>query len=119
MSRPLKYGLLILMLLLLGSLPLAMQLQTGSIEGVVRNDYDPVGKVLVEARNLASGAIFRTESDPAGHYKLDKLRPGRYSLSVEAPGRDSTWVRQVILERGDALRSDMQVDRPVAVDSRL
>ncbi len=119
MSRHLKYGLLILMLLLLASIPLAMQFETGSIEGVIMNDYDPIAKVSVEARNVMNGNAFRAESDAAGHYKLKKLPPGRYSLLVGVPGHDSTWIRQVIMERGQTVRSNVHLGRSPTVDSRL
>ncbi len=119
MSQHLKYGLLILMLLLLASFPLAKQFETGSIEGAIRNNYDPISKVTVEARAIVDGAAVRAESDSAGHYKLRRLRPGRYSLWVAAPGHDSTWVRQVILERGETVRSDIQLNRPPEIQSGL
>ena len=35
MTRGIKFGLLLLLLLLVASIPLAMQLETGAIEGVV------------------------------------------------------------------------------------
>jgi hypothetical protein len=119
MTRGLKFGLLILLLLLLASIPLAMQLETGSIEGVVRNDLGSVAKASVEARNVMSGAIFRTESDAVGNYKLENLRAARYSLWVGAPGHDSTWVRQVIVERGRATHTDVHLGKSPTSTSGL
>lgn len=75
MTRGLKFGLLILILLLVASIPLAMQLETGSIDGVVMNELGPVTKASVEGRNVMSGAVFRTESDAVGHYKLEIFAP--------------------------------------------
>ena len=119
MSRPLRYGLLILMLLLLASIPLAMQFQAGSIEGVIMNDYDPIAKVSVEARNVNNGSAFRAESDAAGHFKLKRLPPGRYSLLVGVPGHDSMWIRQVIMERGQTIESDIHFAKSPMANSRL
>lgn len=119
MARKWEFGLIPLMLLLLASIPLAMQLETGAIVGAIRNDYNPVSKATVEARGDRNGVTVRVESDSTGHYRLARLRPGRYSLWVNTPGHDATWVRQVILERGDTVRSDIQVDRPPEAQSGL
>ena len=119
MSRQLKFGLILLMLLLLASIPMAMQLETGSIEGAIRSDYDPVSKATVEARGAGSEVAVRAESDPAGYYKLGRLRPGRYSIWVTAPGHDATWVRQVIVERGETVRSDIQFNREAEIHAGL
>jgi hypothetical protein len=119
MTRGLKFGLLILILLLLVSVPLAMQFETGSIEGVITNERGPIAKASVEARNVMSGAAFRTESDAVGHYRLENLRAGRYSLWVGAPGHDSMWIRQVIVERGQTAHSDIHLGRSHTTTSGL
>ena len=111
MTRGLKFGLLILLLLLLASVPLAMQLETGSIEGVITDDLGLVAEASVEARNVMSGTVFSTKSDEVGHYKLVDLRAGRYSLWVEASGHDLIWIRQVIVERGQTAHNDIRVGR--------
>ena len=119
MARGLKFGLFILILLLLVSIPLAMQYQTGSIEGVIRNDVGPIATASIEARHLMSGFTVRTESDAKGHYKLENLRTGRYSLWVQAPGHDSVWVRQVSVEPGHTTHSDVHVGRAPTITSGL
>ena len=119
MTRGVKYGLAILILLLLASIPLAMQFETGSIEGVVMNELGPITKASVEARNVMSGAVFRTESDAVGHYKLENLRAGRYSLWVRALGHYSTWIRQVFVERGRTTHSDIHLGKSPTSTSGL
>ena len=111
MTRGVKYGLAIVILLLLASIPLAMQFETGSIEGVVTNEIGPIAKASVEARSMISGAAFRTQSDAVGHYKLEDLRAGRYSLWVQAFGHDSIWIRQVSVERGRTTHSDIHLGK--------
>ncbi len=111
MTRGVKYGLVILILLLLASIPLAMQFETGSIDGVVMNERGPIAKASVEAREVTSGSAFRTESDTVGHYKLGSLRAGRYSLWVGALGHDSIWIREVIVERGQTTHSDIHLGK--------
>jgi hypothetical protein len=119
MTRGVKYGLVILILLLLASIPLAMQFETGSIDGVVMNEVGPIAKASVEAREVMTGAAFRTESDAVGHYKLGNLRAGRYSLWVGALGHDSIWIREVIVERGKTTHSDLRLGASHATSSGL
>lgn len=110
MTRGIKFGLLLLLLLLAASIPLAMQFETGAIEGIVMNDLGPVTNASVEARDVTSG-VFRTGSDASGHYKLENLRAGRYSLWVQAPGYDSTWIPQIIVEHGQTAHTDVHLAR--------
>ena len=119
MTRGLKYGLAILILLLLASIPLAMQLEAGSIEGLITNELGPITKASVEARNVMSGAVFSTESDAVGHYKLENVRSGRYSLWVQAFGHNSIWIRQVFVERGRTTHSDVQLGKSPTTTSGL
>ena len=119
MTRGVKYGLAIVILLLLASIPLAMQFETGSIEGVVTNEIGPIAKASVEARSVISGTAFRTESDAVGHYKLENLRGGRYSLWVQAVGHDSTWIREVSVERGRTTHGDIHLGKSPTSTSGL
>lgn len=85
LSPTVKYALLIILLLVLVSIPLAVQRGAGAIEGLITNEIGPVAKASVEARNVMSGAFFVVKSDAAGHYLLDHLPQGRYTLWVCAP----------------------------------
>lgn len=108
--RPnLKYSLLIVTLLL-AAFPLALQYQTGTLEGTVSNQQGPIAGASVEARNLMSGAFLRVKTDAAGHYEIKALRAGRYSLWVEAGGHDSLWVVLVLVERGAATHRDIRLN---------
>lgn len=109
MPRWLKYVLLFLTLMLIASVPLAMQLESGSIEGVITDNHAPLAHASVEARNVMTGAVHRVESDDWGNYKVEGLRSGRYSLWVQAPGHESVWIREVIVERGQATRKDVDL----------
>ena len=119
MPRWVKFVLLGLILLLIGSIPLAMQRETGSIQGMITNDRGPVAKASLEARNVMTGAVTRAESDAAGTYKLENLRAGRYSLWVRAAGHDSIWIREVIVERGQATHQDLHLTRTHATTTGL
>jgi len=109
MPRWLTFGLLILLLLLLATFPLAKQLEpeTGSIQGLIRDQVGPLPQASVEARNLATSAIFYAESDATGLYRLDNLHPGRYSLWVQARYHDCLWIKQVPVERGQTVHHDI------------
>ena len=119
MTQGLKYGLVILILLLLASIPLAMQFEMGSIDGIVLNELGPVAKASVEARAVTSGAALRTESDAVGHYKVENLRAGRYSLWVGTLGHDPIWIREVTVERGKTAHSDLHLGASHASSSGL
>jgi Carboxypeptidase regulatory-like domain len=110
-SSTLKYALLIAVLLLLASIPLAMQRETGGIDGLITNESGSIAKTSVEARNLMSGAVFRAESDASGHYRLELLPRGRYSLWVRAPGHDSVWIREVVVEPGQTAHRDVHLGK--------
>jgi len=121
MPRWLKYLLLISILLLIGSIPLAMQIETGSIQGTIADDHAPLAKATVEARNVMTGAVIRTESDIEGHYRIEGLRAGRYSLWVQAAGHDSMWIPEVVVQRGGTARKDVNLvtTHPTTSSSRL
>lgn len=114
MQRWLRYALLILLVLLIGAIPLAMRLDSGSIEGVVMANHTPVAKASVEARNVITGVVTHTESDAEGRYKFEGLRPGRYSLWVQAAARESVWVLEVVVERGQTARRDLDLSQTPA-----
>lgn len=109
MSSSVKFALLAAFALLLVSISVAIQRDTGGIEGVITNQHGPLAKASVEARNVMSGVVFRAESDSAGHYKLEGLPPGRYSLWVKASGHDSEWIRELVVERGRITRHDIHL----------
>jgi Carboxypeptidase regulatory-like domain len=110
MTRAPKFSLMALLLLPVASTPLATQLDTGSIDGVIMDEAGPVANATVEARNVVSGAVFPTESDALGYYKVENLRSGRYSLWVQA-GRDSLWIPPIPVEPGEAVHQDLHLTR--------
>lgn len=111
MPRWLKFVLFALLLLLLTSIPLAKQFETGSIEGLITDDRGPISDASVEARNMMSGAVFRVRSGADGAYEFEDLKAGRYSIWVNARGCDSAWIPGVVVERGQTTRRDIQLSR--------
>jgi hypothetical protein len=119
MPRWLKYALLILTLLLIGGIPLAMQHETGFIQGVITENHAAIAKASVEARNVMTGEVTRAESNAEGHYTLGGLRAGRYSLWVQAEGHNSVWIREVIVEHGQVTHKDVDLARITTLTSGL
>jgi len=121
MPRWLTFGLLIPLLLLLATFPLAQQPEpeTGSIRGVIRDQLGPLPQASVEARNLATSAILCAESDPTGFYLLDNLHAGRYSLWVTARYHDSLWIRQIAVARGQSVQHDIFLGAVVTQSQNL
>ena len=109
MPTVLKYILLIAVLLLLVSIPLAMQRQVGGIDGLIMNEHGPIVKASVEARNVMSGAVFRAQSDAIGRYKMANLPRGRYSLWVTAPLHDSQWIREIVVGEDRTTHRDIRL----------
>ena len=112
MSSTLKYALLIALVLLLATIPLAMQRDTGRIDGVIADAHRAIAKASVEAHNVMSGAVFRAQSDATGHYKLETLPAGRYSLWVKALEHDAEWIREVVVEPGQTSHRDIRLGIP-------
>jgi hypothetical protein len=106
-----QYAVSIFIVLLLASLPLAMQRETGSIDGLITNEQGPIAKASIEAKGVMSGTVFRTQSDQGGYYKLESLPQGRYSLWIKAPEHDSVWVREVIVNHGRTTRRDVHLGK--------
>lgn len=111
MRRSLKVILFIAALLLLAVIPLARQFEKGAIQGVIADTHGPIPDASVDARNLASGVVIHAIADTAGEYTLENLRPGQYSLWIEAAGHDSLWIPRVIVESGLTSRQDIHLDQ--------
>ncbi|MEO6486731.1 MAG: carboxypeptidase-like regulatory domain-containing protein, partial [Thermoanaerobaculia bacterium] len=68
------------MLLLVGSLPVAAQEQTGAVEGVIKDSSGAVlPGVTVEAAGSSAGTV-NTVSDSRGMYRFPRLPSGRYQV---------------------------------------
>lgn len=90
------------MLLILLTLPgtaLFGQATSGNITGSV---FDPAGATVpnatVVARNQATDLESTTNSTSAGDYRFENLPPGKYTLTVTAPGFAKAEVKDVEVE---------------------
>lgn len=104
-------GVILPFLLLAASLPIAAQVISGTIQGVVS---DPVGAVIpgvkLLIRNVDTGIETATESNRAGLYFIGGLRPGNYMLEASANGFSHYLRRGLTLRVEDQLRIDIRME---------
>lgn len=107
MSRAYLFIVLaVLLMVLAGSDPAAAQTQasTGQIVGIV---LDPQGAAVVKAKitiaNPSTGFRQDLETNEAGQYRAVLLPPGRYDVTVDAPGFQKETVTGVEVNVGRAV----------------
>jgi hypothetical protein len=88
-------------LLALNGLTLRAQTYAGSVTGVVT---DPAGAVIPAATAVLTdqekGFTFNASTGPDGRYVFRDLPPGKYSLSVTAPGLSTEQAKGIVLNVG-------------------
>jgi hypothetical protein len=118
MPHWLKLTLIVVVFFLLASYPLAKQIETGAIEGIVTDDRGPVAMVSIQVRNLMTGADARAQTDTAGFYSIGNLWSGDYSIWVQAAGHDSVWYPRKTVGRGQTVRHDIHLNAVHTITSR-
>jgi hypothetical protein len=83
---------------------LAAQVTTATVEGVLT---DPTGAVIpgtkIVVTNTATKISREAITDGSGRYQVPQLNPGRYSITVSAPGFETLNQNGVTLEVGQEL----------------
>jgi hypothetical protein len=83
----------------------------GSISGTVK---DPSGSVVPDAtvtvRELSTGIVRLTHTNPNGYYALPVLPVGRYELDIEAPGFRVYRRNGIVLDTDAALTLDAALE---------
>ncbi len=91
--------------------PLSAQMEWGTIKGKVtdaESGEEMIGvEVTIKNENgsLPTGAL----SDFEGHYRLDKLEPGIYTLEVNYPGYEEKIVEEVKVQPGRFTIMDVEI----------
>jgi len=100
----------LLVLLLVTSAFGAGQMSTGRLSGVVTDSQGAVipGATVVAVRANAEPIVTRTND--VGRYTFTSLIPGRYVLTVEAPGFKRVTVSDVLIEVGSAVVRDVVLE---------
>jgi Carboxypeptidase regulatory-like domain len=109
MASLIKYVLIGAIVLLLASIPLARQFDSGRLEGVVTSESGVVATASVELHNVMTGMVVYCDTNENGLYSFEDLRAGRYSLWVQAPGHDSVWIPEVFVEKGRTTHRDVRL----------
>ena len=95
----------ILLIVLAGAM-IASPKKTSGVEGVVTIDGSAFAGVEVEASSASLGAFWETSTNRSGHYVLDEIRPGRYTMWAEASGYGCIVIPQVVMKDGVRVRQD-------------
>lgn len=86
------------------------QLDTGSVSGTI---LDPAGKVVVAAAitltGQQTGTTYQSVSSSTGYYVFPSVRPGKYDLSVNAPGFKTALNHGVVVSVGATSSIDVKL----------
>ena len=83
---------------------------TGSISGTLFDSInDPIDNNAVQAKNTASGAVFKTTTSASGKYTLADLPPGTYDVSASAPGLSAVAKKGVTVEASQTAKLDIHL----------
>jgi len=87
------------------------QTDRGTITGTVS---DPAGAVVanasIEATNVATGAVYNTESSATGNYTIAQLPAGTYTLSVTVTGFKKFVREGLVVQVAGTLRIDVPLE---------
>ncbi len=95
-------------LLLFASAALAQN--SASITGTVSDtDGKALAKAAIQAKNAATGAVYKTESSPTGAYTLARLPAGAYELMAMVPGMLPFEQNNVAVGASQAVRIEIRL----------
>jgi hypothetical protein len=97
-------------LLILG-MPLLALAQEATIVGTVTDLSGlAVPNVTITFTNTSTGLVTTAVTNTAGQYVAPNLRIGRYNLTADAPGFKRVERKEILLQVGDRLRIDLQLE---------
>ena len=86
----------------------------GSITGRISDTFgEPVSGASIQAKNAATGALYKATSKGTGEYTLDGLASGSYELSVRVPTMKSYIRPDIAVGTGQPLRVDITLQDDV------
>jgi hypothetical protein len=91
--------------------PLAAQLGTATISGVVSDSTGAaIAGASITAIHVETGFRRQTLSNPIGQYNLPSLTPGQYDLTIESPGFKKAEQKGLILQVDQNARIDVNLE---------
>src|SRR5690349_6075969 len=107
----------VLLLLCVLAVPIAAQSVQATVTGrVLDSSGAGVPNVAVEARNVDTNAVTATLTNSTGQYTTPYLQPGRYSVSVEAPGFKKLIRDNLVLNIAQTLTLDLALEVGAATE---
>lgn len=101
MEKTVKFLLISLVVFAFSAVAFAQSTTTGSIGGVVTNpNKEVVSGASVTVKNLGTNREDTATSDDTGRFKVANLRPGTYSVTVNATGFSPSTSENVVVEIG-------------------
>jgi|GEM_PF-3210767 len=107
---------LIFLLLFFAGINLFAQ-ETGSIKGKITeaSTFEPVAAANIVIESLSKGAA----SDPNGKYIISKIKPGSYTVEVNAPGYKNVTYHDINVVAGKETELNIEVDKRVPFPDNL
>jgi hypothetical protein len=94
-------GVLCLLLLWAGVLPIQAQTNQGQMAGNVTDQTGAyISGAVVTARNEATGSVYRATSTGAGNYRFPSIELGRYTVTTAASGFKESVNTGVLIQIG-------------------
>ena len=99
---------------------LEAQIDTGTILGrVLLADGSAAANAQVSIRQMHTNEVAELLTGPAGYFRRDGLRVGRYQLTVALPGYRTQVIRDLDLLVGQSLRADFRLQPGTAADATV
>lgn len=111
-------------ILALLAIPLAAQVPTAVLTGVVKDSSGAVvPNCKVAAINVGTSLSREAVTDESGTYRIAPLNPGVYRVEAEAGGFKKSTMNNVVLEVGSQVRADVElqvgeVSQAIEIESR-
>jgi carboxypeptidase family protein len=84
----------------------------GSIQGRVTDEEGlPIVRALVVLDDIMGGQSMQTATDEKGFYLLESVKPGKYSLRVEAARIGCIIIPRLVVNYGEQIRRDFRFTR--------
>jgi hypothetical protein len=90
--------------------------ESGSITGKISDTFgEPVSGASIQAKNAATGALYKATSKATGEYAVNGLPGGAYELSVRATNMKNYVRPEVTVRTGQPVRLDITIQDDVTL----